>query len=66
MKRKVHITDANGRLIYTRLWDEGGMVLRFFDGFGFVDKLEVKRSNWRIKDGWPKTSTEIAKEQGNF
>ena len=51
-KRKVHITDANGKIIYNRLWDDGTLVIRFDSGSGFVDRLMVKVRSWVIVDGW--------------
>ena len=53
--QKVHIKDANGNLLYTRLIDDGSLAIGFASGFGFVDRLEVDRNNWQICEGWPKT-----------
>lgn len=61
-RKKVHVTDINGKLLYTRLWDDGSNVLQF-DGasFGFIDRLDAIRYRWQIKDGWKRTSIDIAK-----
>lgn len=52
MRRKVHITDSEGRPLYNRLWDDGTMVLQFDSGFGFIDRLDVKQEGWIILAGW--------------
>lgn len=56
--KKVHITDIEGKLLYTRLWDDGSQVLPFDRGGGFVDRLDVDRQRWQIRPGWPPTRTE--------
>ena len=58
MRKKVHITDIAGDLLYTRLWDDGSMSLEFNSGGGFIDKLDVGRFQWKIKPGWKPTSAE--------
>lgn len=51
--RQIHITDANGRRLFNRLWDNGSLTLTFDSGFGFVDRLLVAERGWVILDGWP-------------
>ena len=60
MRKKVHIRDEAGNLLYTRLWDDGSNVLNFFDNFGFVTRDDVKRYRWKIEPGWVKTRAEEA------
>ena len=55
MRKKVHITDIAGNLLYTRLWDDGSSVLAFDSGFGFIDRLDVGRFQWKVKAGWKST-----------
>ena len=53
MKKKVHIRDIEGKLLYNHLWDESESNCLIFDSLnGCVDKLEVKRSHWQICEGW--------------
>lgn len=54
-RRKVHVTDLEGHLLYTRLWDDGSSILSFDSGHGFVDKLDVNRYRWQVKQGWKPT-----------
>jgi len=51
-KRKVHITDHNGNLVFNRLIDVFSNVFSFDSGFGFVDREFVKKSNYIVKPGW--------------
>jgi len=49
---KVHILDADGRIIFNRLFDSGEGPL-LFEGSGFIDRFDVKRRRWTIVPGWP-------------
>jgi len=51
-KKKVHITKLDGKWIYNRLWDDGGLILRFDSGWGFVTREDIKREHWTIREGW--------------
>jgi hypothetical protein len=58
--KRVHVTDLDGNLRYTRLWDDGGPILTFASGHGFVDRL---LKGIVIRDGWVSTGTwELASE----
>ena len=50
--KKVHIVDASGRRLYNFLYDTGGAILKFDSGYGFIDRLDIKRFRWKIVDGW--------------
>ena len=63
--RKVHVRDINGKLLYTRLYDDGGPILLFEGPSGFVDRLDVKRYRWRIEGGWPKTALAAMEDVAN-
>ncbi len=49
---KVHIEDPKGNTIYDRLTYNGGPILPFASGFGFVVLEEIKRQGWVIVNGW--------------
>jgi len=51
-RRKVHIIDYYGTLLYNRLWDDGGSILRFHSGYGFVTREDIKRKHWVVRLGW--------------
>lgn len=57
-RQQVHVRDAEGRLLFTRLWDDGTNVLAFDGGSGYLDKVEVLRRRWTIGKGWPKTQND--------
>ena len=52
MIRDVHICARDDSLLYDRLLDDGGALLRFASGFGFVTRDNVTRSGWIVRDGW--------------
>lgn len=54
-KRQVHIRDIEGKLLYTRLYDDGHGPLTFDGGIGFIDRLDLQRYRWQVLDGWPST-----------
>jgi len=60
-KRQVHIRDIEGKLLYTRLYDDGHGPLTFDGGIGFIDRLDLQRYRWQVLDGWP--STQNARHQ---
>lgn len=41
--------DEHGRLAYRRLVDDGGPVLRFASGYGFIERDVVFRRSWKIE-----------------
>jgi hypothetical protein len=51
-KKPIHITDVDGNVLYTRLYDDGSNVLTFASGFGHVSRDTVKRQNLIIREGW--------------
>lgn len=66
MKRhKVNVVDADGQLLFTRLWDDGGPVLEFDSPGGMVIRSDVERYGWRIEPGWPKTTWEKMKAKNS-
>lgn len=50
---QVHVRDASGRLLYTRLLDDGTNVLPFASGSGHICRDQAKRERWSILPGWP-------------
>jgi hypothetical protein len=46
--RPVQVLDAEGRLLFDDLLDDGTLVLSFARGFGFVDALDVALYGWQI------------------
>lgn len=53
IQKRVHITDAAGKPLYNRLWDDGiGNVLPFESNYGFIDRLDIARYGWQVRDGW--------------
>ena len=55
-RRKVHIRNLDGKLLYTRLYDDGTNVLVFESGNGFLTREQVASACWRIEAGWPETT----------
>lgn len=51
-KTKVQVRDADGTILFNRLWDDGGPMLRFESGHGFVTREDVERKQWTIRKGW--------------
>lgn len=56
MTKQVHVLDTHGKMIYTRLLDDGSDVLAFESGFGHVTRDSIARHFWTVRDGWPLTS----------
>lgn len=54
--RRVHVVDADGRLVYTRLLDDGSALLVFDRLAGCVDRATLAAHGWAVRDGWPPTS----------
>lgn len=50
-RRKIHIVNKNGEATYNRLWDEGGNVMPFDSGHGFVSREWAERNGF-VCDGW--------------
>ena len=54
-EKKVQIQDRDGKLIYNCLLFDGGEILRFASGWGFVTQEDIKENRWVIVDGWNAT-----------
>ena len=51
-KEKVHVLTADGTLLYNKLWDDGGPILFFDSGYGFVTRDDIKQCHWTIEKEW--------------
>lgn len=58
MKKQVHVLDTNGKMVYTKLFDDGSDVLVFESGFGHVTRDSITRNFWTVSEGWPLTSSD--------
>ena len=52
MTRNVRVVRPDGTWRFNRLLDDGGDVLRFASGFGWVSRRDMERDGCRIVDGW--------------
>lgn len=52
MTKKVHILTRDGKPLFNRLFDDGSLVLYFQSGYGWVDRLDIARFGWLLRDGW--------------
>lgn len=57
-----HILNHDGSPMFNRLYDDGSLVFQFESGSGYVDRLDVDRFGWIIRDGWTNADEETLDE----
>lgn len=49
---RVHVRDIHGQVVYDRLLDDGGNILTWGDGYGFLVRRDLAHDGLSLCAGW--------------